>query len=264
MKKIFSIIVENGLIISVSLGLSYLLSYYYQKGKLDYYGVPLTYMDLSLQNIVAIFAIVITIIYTAVLSVRPVLILATGTRDYRMIKIWTMLIGTAIVFGMEIVLMRTLPIISFVFLALILVYSVVQIIITLVKVKEKCSFVQKWKTYSAISLNGDIQENERLSVGIFSGTNKKAQYIHVIVAVVFILGAMFNLSGSHDAESRTEYYIAHDYKNKIVVHNTQDYYILMEREDCFLKREYQIVPAEEIGNIYYEYTGQLKVVDKEK
>lgn len=264
MKKIFSIIVENGLIISMSLGLSYLLSYYYQKGKLDYYGIPLIYMDLSLQNIVAIFAIVVTIIYTAVLSVSPVLILATGTRDYRMIKIWTMLISTAIVFGMEIALMRTFPIISFVFLALIVIYSVVQIIITLVKVKEKCSFVQKWEKYSAIKLNGDVQKNERLSTGIFSGASKKSQYIHVIVAVVVILGTMFNLSGSHDAKSCAEYYIAQDYENKIIVHNTKDYYILMEREDGFLKREYQIVPAEEIGNIYYEYTGKLKVADKEK
>ena len=264
MKKFFQIIVENGLIISMSLGLSYLLSYYYQKGKLDYYGIPLIYIDLSLQNIVAVFAIAVTILYTAVLSVSPVLILATGTRDYRMIKIWTMLIGAAIVLGMEIVLMRTLPIISIMFFSLIVVYSVIQIIITLVKVKEKFGFIQKWKNYSAISLTTDIQENERLSVGMFSGANKKAQYIHVIVAVVVILGTLFNMSGSHDAKSCAGYFIAEDYEHKVIVHSNPDYYILMEREDDFLKREYQIVPANEIGSIYYEYTGELKVEDKKQ
>ena len=48
MKKIFNIIIENGIIISLFLGLAYLLTFQYQKGKITYYGIQTNYIDLSL------------------------------------------------------------------------------------------------------------------------------------------------------------------------------------------------------------------------
>ena len=264
MKKFFSVLVENGIIASVALGISYLLSYYYQKGKLDYYGVSMTYVDFSLPSIVAIFAIALTICYSAILFMNPILYLAIGTRDYRMIKIWTMLIGLAIVFGTESVLMSSFPIISSAFLVLLLIYIFIEIILTIVKVKENCSFSQKWKKYSAHQLNRDKKESADTATGTFSGVNKKIQRVYLVVAMVFFLSLMFQFAGSHYAQSCTEYYIAKDYENKVVVHNTQEYYILMERDGEYLIRNYEIVPASEIGNICFEQTERLKVSNSKK
>lgn len=68
----------------------------------------------------------------------------------------------------------------------------------------------------------------------------------------------FELAGRNYAENIEEYYIAVDFNNKVIVHCTNDYYVLMEQNENVLGYSYQIVPSSEIGTIVLTDIGKLE------
>ncbi len=261
MKKVFSTILENGIIISLFIGLAYLFTYQYQKGKLSYYGIPLSYVDLSLGSVIEISFIVLMVLYSMVIFLRPILEASKEARSYAATRLINVSICFAIISTMNYAIVKKFN----ASLATILIMYVVFLIYTffapLLLIKEKISYSEKWKKYSENVREKAIEEEKSHEKGHYSIFRKNLMKFALLISGIVFLCSMFGMAGKENAKDTTTFYIANDYQNKIIVHNNSDNYILMELENNKLLDTYQIVPSNEIGTITIKEIGKLLIAD---
>ena len=258
-KKFIKTLIDNGVIISIALGTAYILTYYYQKGKLSHYGVPLTYIDLSLNSILNVFTITLSAGYSVVIFINIILENSFGVYDYKAYKIIVRTLYFGVFTLFFITLNGKLTILSLLLIVFYVITLVSDIIMPIIKIKDNSTYLNKWRKYSLYVKNKNEEKREIKEKGLFSTAKKDFLLIAFFVCILLVLCNSFYSAGIENAKDTEAYYIASDYSNRIIVHNTAEYYILMDVNDNSLVKKYQIVPIDEIGTISYKHTGRLTV-----
>lgn len=266
MKKILEKLFENGLIASLFLGLAYLLTYQYQKGKLSYYNIPLIYVDLDIANVIEIFIYILSFVYILqfVLTFIADNIPQIKTYKGRQILFFTIAYFSVLILSLilfkknaDFAIISTIAYFGYIFITL---------LIPKITIKGNISYKEKWLQSSEKSENYAFKDIESRKTMHLYPQRKQITTIGLIICIMMSVCNTFELAGKNNARMTEEYYIAIDYNDKIVVHYTDDYYILMEcNNNNILKKEYHIVPANEIGIICLKNTGKLHAeTDNEK
>lgn len=259
MKNLVKKIFENGLIISIFSGFAYLLTYHYQKGILSYYKIPLIYIDLNITNIIEMLVYILTFLYIFHFIILLIVDNVPKIQTHKGKQLLFFTIAYFIWAILFLVLFKDNYDTIILITALYLIYVIITVISPAIIIKGKKPYSEKWIEASKKSQNNEIKEQEFKSKMHFYPYSKLISLIGVIVCITMALCNTFTSAGKNHAEKIEEYYIAIDYNNKVVVHYTNDYYILMECTDNVLSNSYQIVPASEIGNITLQNTGQLEL-----
>lgn len=262
MKKLLDKIIENGIIISLFLGLAYLFLYRYQKGKLSYYDIPLIYIDLSLSNVIEIFVTILLVVYFLYLSLRTIVDSTPQIKQYKTRKIIFFTIAYVIYVGIVFVIVETWTVACTSVTIIYLLCIIVNFISPLFIKDKKLSYKEKWAMNSKSMEERDAKEHEQRNNGFFANISDGVSKLGIITCILVSLSSTFALAGEQSAKSMEEYYIANDYDNQVIVHYTQDVYILMPYEEGLLKNEYLIVPSNDIGKISKEKIGVLKLEEK--
>ncbi len=247
MKKFANTILENGIIVSLALGAAYLFSYEYQEGILGTYGVPLEFIKIDIIDIVEIFVMLLGAFYITLLFFNGILNLFTGVTDYKLYNIvrWLLLYGVCA--GVDILIFHKISKLSSMFGIVFLIYLVIELLSPLMCFREKISYKQKWLKHSEKLLEDDKKSVEEYNRGHFNNLRKNTGKFLVVIYIIYLLCLGFNLAGQQEAETKTEYYIADNYENKVVVYSTDEYYILMDFENEENKKVYQVVSVDDIG-----------------
>lgn len=248
------------MVISLFLGLAYLFTFQYQKGKIAYYGIPTVYIDLSLGSVIETCFSILLILYFAYIFLNAI---TTSPFEYKsyigqnnIIATITFAIFMAILFG---VFKKT----NIIFGATIIVYVVYLLcnnLCPIFQIKGKLSYSQKKKMYLE-KKEKERAEKEKKEEPFLNRIFKKPTKILYFAFFVVFMCIIFKIAGAEDAKNATTFYIANDYQDKIVVHGTSDYYILMELENNKLLDTYQIIPSNEIGTITMKEMGKLFIAD---
>lgn len=259
MKKIFNIIVENGIIISLFLGLAYLFTFQYQKGKIAYYGIPAIYIDLSLGSVIETCFTILLILYFAYIFLNAI---TTSPFEYKshigknnvMASVLCAMF-LAILFGA----FKKFNILFVMVIGIYLIFLLCNNLSPIFLVKGKLSYSQKIKIYSE-KKEKELEEKAKKEKPFLNQIFEKPTKILYFVCFIIFMCSIFKMSGAEDAKNATAFYVANDYNNKIIVHSTTDYYILMELENNELLETYQIVPSNEIGTITVKKLGKLNLI----
>lgn len=260
MKKIFNIIIENGIVISLFLGLAYLFTSQYQKGKISYYGIPSVYIDLSLSSVIETCFTILLILYFAFIFLNAI---TTSPFIYKSYIGEKNIISTIIFAMFMAILIGVLKRFNYLFVAIIIVYLIFLLGNTLAPVfliKGKLPYSQKKKMYLE-EKEKEFREKVKKDESFLKRVFKKTTNILYFACFIVFMCSVFKTAGSQDAKNATVFYIANDYQDKVIVHNTSDYYILMEVENSKLLDTYQIVPSNEIGTITMKEIGPLLITD---
>ena len=260
MKKIFNIIIENGIIISLFLGLAYLLTFQYQKGKITYYGIPTNYIDLSLGSVIETCFTILLILYFSYIFLNTI---TTSPFEYKshtgknnILASVLCALFLAILFGV----FKKVNILFGIVIGIYLLYLLCNNLAPIFLVKEKLSYFQKIKIYSE-KKEKELEEKAKKEKPLLNRIFEKPTKILFFACCIIFMCSVFNLSGAEDAKNATTFYVANDYNDKIIVHSTTDYYVLMELENNKLLDTYQIVPSNEIGTITMKEIGPLLITD---
>ncbi len=260
MKKMFNTILENGIIISLFLGLAYLFTFQYQKGKIAYYGIPSIYIDLSLGSVIETCFTILLVLYFAYIFLNAI---TTSPFEYKsyigknnIMASVLCAIFLAILFGV----FKKFNILFGIVLLIFLLFLLYNNLSPVFFIKENLSYSQKIKAYSE-KKEKEFEEKAKKEKPFLNQIFEKPTKILYFACCIIFMCSVFKMSGSEDAKNATTFYVANDYNNKIIVHSTTDYYVLMELENNKLLDTYQIVPSNEIGTITMKETGKLLIAD---
>ncbi len=263
MKKIFNVIFENGIVISLFLGLAYLFTFQYQKGKITYYGIPSIYIDLSLGSVIETCFTILLILYFAYIFLNAITTSPfesnsrIGENNIMSTVIFAMFM--AIMFGVFKRFNILFGIITVGYLAFLLCNNLAPVF----SVKGKLSYSQKKKMY--LEKKEKEQENKaKKEESFLKDVLKYPTKILFFACFVIFMCYVFKMAGEEDAKNTTTFYISNDYQDKIIVHSNSDYYILMELENNKLLDTYQIIPSNEIGTMTMKKIGPLYITDIEE
>lgn len=257
MKRFFKVILDNGIIISIALGTAYLFTYYYQKGKLTYYGIPLIYTDFSFAMLLEMVTLIMWASALIFILVNAILESFPRINDYRVCNIISRTIYLAIIIAISIAFTNSITISAWVFVFIYLFTLIFDLLMPIIRIKGKASYRDKWKEYSLIVKTQNAEEEKQKNTGYFAKFRKNLISVAAYVFILIMLCNWFNVAGSTKAENTEEYYVADDYEGKIVVHQTTEYYILMPIKENKLEREYEIVPTSNIGHLSHKNTGRI-------
>lgn len=257
----FNTILENGIVISLFLGLAYLFTYQYQKSKLSYYGIPLIYVDLSIGSIVETSLLIISILYFACILLRPLSDNFKDVKNYHSMRIMNATIWFVIMFSMIFTVTNTFNVANITLIIVYLLYVAYNLLVPIISIKEKVSYSKKWSKYSKVIQEKETKEETEQDQGYYAGVKAKIFNIALLVSVIMVLCAAFRMAATDKVKTATTFYIANNYNDKIIVHCTTDYYVLMELENNKLLHTYQIVPSNEIGTITMKEIGPLLITD---
>lgn len=257
----FNTILENGIIISLFIGLAYLFAFNYQKGKLTYLCIPLSYVDLSLSSVIEISFMVLMVLYFMVIFLRPILEAAKDARSYAATRLINVSIWFAVMFTMNFAVVKKFNISLAIILIMYVGFFAYTFLAPLLFIKGKIPYSEKWKKHSDQAGQRAIEEFESHEKGPYAIFRKNLLTFALLISSVIFLCTMFSMAGKENVKDNTTFYIANDYQNKVIVHNTSDYYILMELENNKLLDTYQIIPSNEIGTITIKETGPLLMTD---
>lgn len=261
MKKMFNTILENGIVISLFIGLAYLFAYQYQKGKLSYYGVPLSYVDLSLVSVIEISFTILTVLYFAIIYLRPILDASRDAKSYHSIRTINVSIWFVVMLSINFTIVKKFNVSLAVILIMFICFLIYALVAPLVSIREKIQYSEKWTRYSEKAQKNAIEEYESNEKGYYFILRNKIMKLTLLLCGIVFLCSMFSIAGKENAKDTTTFYVANDYNDKIIVHNNSDYYVLMELENNKLLDTYQIVPSNEIGTITMKETGPLLITD---
>lgn len=260
MKKMFNTILENGIIISLFLGLAYLFTFQYQKGKIAYYGIPSIYIDLSLGSVIETCFTILLVLYFAYIFLNAI---TTSPFEYKsyigknnIMASVLCAIFLAILFGVFKKINVLFGIVLLIFLLFLLYNNLSPVFF----IKGNLSYSQKIKAYSE-KKEKEFDEKAKKEKPFLNQIFEKPTKILYFACCIIFMCSVFKMSGSEDAKNATTFFIANDYNNKIIVHSTTDYYVLMELENNKLLDTYQIVPSNEIGTITMKEIGPLLITD---
>lgn len=262
MKKSLNKIIESGIIVSLFLGLAYFFTYQYQKGFLDYYDLPLKYIDLSIENVVEIFIYFLGFLMCVFSITRIISINVPKLQSYKAKQILSVSVIYMVLVALSLVLLKahSKPIITYtIFFVLYIIYC---ILAPFVFAKQEKNYIKKWQIYTEKSEKFFSKEIELKKESILYPYEKTIVMLGVLLMVIGIIGVFFGVSGKEQAQYAEEHYVAKDYSDKVVVYHTKDFYILKEETDGVLKDEFQIVSADEIGTLKKEKTGVLKLEEE--
>ncbi len=261
MKKMFNTILENGIVISLFLGLAYLFAFQYQKGKLSYYGIPLSYVDLSLESVIEISFTILMVLYSIFLFLRPILDISKDAKSYHATRLINISIYFVIMFSINLSIIKKFNISLAIIIAMYIGFFVYALVAPLVSIREKIQYSEKWTRYSEKAQKNAIEEYESNEKGYYFILRNKIVKLTLLLCGIVFLCSMFSIAGKENAKDTTTFYVANDYNDKIIVHNNSDYYVLMELENNKLLDTYQIVPSNEIGTITMKKLGKLLIAD---
>ena len=261
MKDSFKRIFENGIIVSVLLGLAYLFAYIYQKGILSYYKVPLVYINLGIGDIVEIFITIVGVVYFFAIFAKPILDTVSGDLYQSKKLVFALLFFCAFVALNMVIIQRITPV-MIIAIGLFIVYVAANLISPLFHTKGKMPYREKWERYSKKREEIATIEANAIKYSRFKGFRKALINLGFTASVIVLIAALYNTAGIDYAQNCEEYYIAKDYSNQVVVYCTSEYYVLMDEIDGILQNKYQIVPAAEIGTLTLEHIGELSIENK--
>lgn len=255
MEKIWSSIIKNGVFVTLALGASYLVSFYYQEGILAFYGIPLSYMELNIINVVKVFALTVIFLMFFFSISAPVFINSFGWNDYLIMKIIRGLLIVSSVIAIELTFFEKLTGVSFLSIKMFAVYAFYCVALPAMKVNGKMPYREKWLQYCNMMEEKDCKKCNFIG---FNLTHKKYHEISFLLFFLIIICGVCNYAGRTQAKLQESYYLANNYDNKAIVYHTQNYCVLMENENGILKNIYEIVPTDELGTMSLEKIGPLK------
>lgn len=259
MKNVLKTILDNGIILSLTLGMAYFFAFSYQQGKLSYYGVPIIYADLSIASVIQIFALILGALFLIVIFINAILDSAFFVKDYRARNIVSRTLFLVVILSISIAFTKEITSHVKILIIMFIASIVIDLIMPVIKVKGKDKYINKWRRYSDIVKENNKKEQELKSKSYFAKFHSSLIDVAAYVCVFLMISNWFNIAGTESAKNTEKYYIANSYSNKIIVHYTSDYYILMEETDGILDESYLIVPAAEIGEITYLNKGKLSL-----
>lgn len=252
-KKILDIMLSNGVFISVCIGVAYLLSFYYQSGKLNYYGIPHIYMEFDIINILEIAILVFSVTIVVMFPIVYLINISINIYDHRIQSIVTLALGVVIAIGVDLFVNKRLTLMTLVYFIIFMLYTGFQLLCPLIFVKSKKTYKEKWIEYTEKS---HVEETPPDEVSRFC-FSKRIMFIPFYVLLFAILCVAFSIAGSKSVANQEIYYIANDYDNKAVVYYTKDIYVLMPYNGNTLGNSYEFVDAKEIGELSMENIGVL-------
>lgn len=262
MKKILEKLTENGIIVSIFLGFAYLFAYNYHKGILDYYNIPLIYIDLNIANIIEMFVGIITFLYTLYLVLSIITDCIPRIKTYIGKQVLFITIAFFIILVFHLVFFEDLLYIGL-FVVAFCLYICVTLLRPIVTVKGKMKYREKWFEASKKIQSEALEEKENIEKMHLYPYRRLIKIIGLVVCLVMLLCNTLDSAGKSYAKNIEDYYVAIDYNNKVIVHCTDDYYILMERNKNQLSNSYQVVPTSEIGTISLMHIGKLNLKKQE-
>jgi hypothetical protein len=279
--KIAGKLLESGLMLAIAMGMAYALTYFYLAGWLDVYFMPDEYMDIGIQEM-------ITAIYKVVYSAWPVLILpgiallfSTKIKDSQIAFLVSLTTGLLCVVAFSVSMLHRFESINWVMIGIIGFELVESISKPLIFCRDKGSFKEKWKTYYARE-EADSDELERLKKADVSAMDaseyhdfeEKRQKLSgrvmatklgsilawtaLTVAILLVVVKTMGAAGAEDAMARENYFVSDDYPGYVIVFQTEDIFVMMERDgDQLTDNSLILRHYDPVGHFTYTHTGIL-------
>ncbi len=261
MNKTLQKVVENGIIVSVLLGVAYLLAHQYQKGVLSYYDIPMTVANLNTTNVIEVFITIFSFVYLFYVLSNALLKTAKGVTSYKGKEIVGVTLMLACVIALNVAVVGRMTLVVDVAFLIYIVYLSRSFIEPCIMVREKMKYREKWVVYSKMKERESNQTDQEEQPTLLAILWKTFSKIGFAIGIVLVLCGIYRLAGDEYAKTLEHYYIAKDYSSQVVVYSSSEYYVLMPIEDGVLQNQYQIVSTNEIGSLVKEKTGVLMLKD---
>jgi hypothetical protein len=247
----FSKFLESGLIAAVVMGVAYVLTFFNIAGALDAFYLPHELITIGIPQIIeTIFKVVVNI-----WAILPLIIIVVFvTRPLHNHELLRCIYSTAFLIG---IIMFTFLVLDY-FLAIdwiliaIVVYIWVKHLARPLLVQRKTEgYINKWNAHY-----GGEKEDEK---SVAKNVAARIAIVCLVICGLYYTSQTMYEYGKKEAGNATWHYIAHDYNDKVIVFQSDWYYVLMARDGDTLIKSYQVVRFDELGVLSYENTGVLHV-----
>ncbi len=251
MNAFFSKFLESGLIAAVVMGVAYVLTFFNIAGTLDAFCLPHELITIGIPQIIeTIFKVVVNI--WAILPLIIIVVFVTRPlKNHELLRcIYSSAFLVGIIMFTFFVLDYFLPI-NWILVAIIVYIWGKHLFRPLIMQRTVKGYKDKWNAH----YGGERQDEKSVAKNIAA---RIAMVCLVICGLYYTSQTMYEY-GKQEVQNATWHYIAHDYGNKIIVFQSDWYYVLMTREGDTLTKNYQIIRFDELGALSYENTGMLPV-----
>lgn len=281
MMKVADKLLESGLLLAIAAGITYALSYFYLAGWLDVYFMPDEYMDIGVQEMISALY---KVIYSAwpVLCLPALVIIFSGKiKDSRISYLISLSTGLLSVVAFSISMLKRFESINWILIIIVLFEIAESVVKPLLYCSDRTGFKEKWNAYYSRE-NEDADELEKLEKAdvstmegpAYSEFKKKQQALSgkvmaakmasvlawtaLTIAIVLVVVKTMGAAGAEDAMARENYFVSDDNPNYVIVFQTENIFVLMEKEGSQLTDKSLILRTfDSVGHFTYTHTGKL-------
>jgi hypothetical protein len=247
----FSKFLESGLVAAAVMGVAYLLTFFNIAGTLDAVCLPHEFISIGIPQIIeTIYRVVVN--FWVILPFALVLaVVAQYLHNRELLRcVYSTAALLALIMFSVLVLGYFLSI-DWILVVIIVYIWVKHLMRPLIMQRHVRGFHNKWLAHYE-------EKPEKAGVTPRDLAARVSMVCLIICGLYYTSQTMYEY-GVQEVQEAEYHYVAHDYDDKVVVFESDLYYVLMSSDGDTLSRDYQIVRFDELGSMSYEYTGVLTV-----
>ena len=248
MKEYWSKLLENGIILAVVTGVAYYLTYLNLDGVLAAYALPDEFIEIDAPDIIATLIDLVYKFWGVLMIPAFGLLLGRVIKNAEFVRLWrfSIVMLTSVVFSIS--LLNRFESKCWILLGIMLFEWAELLMRTMAYGRGVKGLRAKWDKYLQREKTAP-KTNERVAMGI--------GYLAVTIAVMYVLSGAVMEHAATEQLNRTDYFVARDYDDKVMIFDNGKSYVLMARNGSALLPNYEVVRYDHIGKLDYVHTGVL-------